>query len=42
MNVSGGNSDGVRDVESWLGFWIEGIVQPMVGSLGIAGHTFTQ
>ena len=37
MNVT---SDGPDDLETLFGFWIEGIILPIVASLGIAGDTW--
>ena len=32
-------SDGLDDLEALFGFWIEGIILPIVACLGIAGDT---
>ena len=37
MNVT---SDGLEDLETLFGFWIEGIILPIVACLGIAGDTW--
>ena len=36
MNVS---SDVGEDIETWLGFWLEEVILPIVGCLGIAGDS---
>ena len=37
MNVT---SDGLDDLETLFGFWIEGIILPIVACLGIAGDSW--
>ena len=39
QSVMNASSDGLEDLETLFGFWIEGIILPIVAGLGIAGDT---